>query len=842
MVREHSFSFPLPNGLHVRPASHLEEMARAFRADIVLVNDHNGRQASFRTVLALVATDTNQHDACRLVVDGEDADAAFAALTAYLCGAFLHCDDPLPAAVARPTAGVPLPRSLRGAGLSEYLRGTVACRGLGWGRVVTVAGLAMPPELLAEPSRGADIEQARFDHAVAALVEQLARNQRTTDGLEAGLLKAHLGMLRDASFAEQVTQRVRGGASAGAAIAAVIAALGEGFRHSRNPLLRERVLDLEDIAARLLEKLHGLAGAPQLPALTAPSVIVADSLTPGQLLALDRRHLQALVLGRAGQTSHTVILARSFAIPTLTGVAEASVRLRAGTDVVVDADLGLVIPAPAEGVRCYYEREGAKYAHLAARVATQTRRSAATADGRRLEVGANIASAVEATAAFAQGAEGIGVFRTELFFTGSATPPTEDEQYAAYSTAVRAADGRPVVFRTLDIGGDKPVPFLPLPAEDNPFLGCRGVRLYSDHAALLKTQMRAILRAAAHGPAKIMIPMIANLEEVRLAKRLLAEARAELPAATPAGEVAFGIMIEVPAVAFALEELAAEVEFFSLGTNDLAQYFFAADRGNPAVASRYSVFAPAFLRLLKQIVAAAHARGRWIGLCGEMAEDERALPLLLGLGLDEISLVAPRIPGTKAALAGLNATDCTALLDAALRCSDAGAVLDLISARRVPEIPLLAPELVVFDLDARTKSEVIRALVDLLQQAGRTDAPAVVEEAVWCREDSGSTGFGEGFAVPHCKCDAVTAPTVAIARLRTPVEWQALDGRPVDVVVLLAVRVSDSARVHLKTLARLSRLAMQDEFRALLRHETDPAALVAALVAHLEPAPQALSV
>jgi multiphosphoryl transfer protein len=836
MAREHSFSFPLPNGLHARPASQLEEIARAFRADIELVNEQNGRRASAKNVLALVATDTNHGDACRLIVGGDDAAAAFTALTAYLAGAFLHCDDALP--VAANAAVTPLSRSLRDAGLGEHFRGTVACRGLGWGRVVTVAGLMVPPELLAEPSRGAVVEQARFDRAVVVLLDQLGHTQRTASGAEAGLLKAHLGMLRDASFAAQVTERIKAGAAAGPAIVAAVSAVGEGFRHARNPLLRERVLDLEDIAGRLLEKLYGPAGAPRLPALTEPSVIVAESLTPGQLLALDRRQVQALVLGRAGQTSHTVILARSFALPTLTGVGEAAAKLRSGTEVVVDAEVGLVVPSPADKVRRYYERERTKLARLAARNSTQSRRPAVTADGRRLEVGANIASAVEATAAFAQGAEGIGIFRTELFFTGSATPPTEDEQCAAYTAAVRAGDGRPVVFRTLDIGGDKPVPFLPLPAEENPFLGCRGVRLYAAHAALLKTQMRAILRAAAHGPAKIMIPMIANLEEVRLAKRLLAEARTEVPAGTPVGDVAFGIMIEVPAAAFAIDELAAEVEFFSLGTNDLAQYFFAADRGDAAVASRYSVFAPAFLRLLKQIVSAVHARGRWIGLCGEMAEDVRALPLLVGLGLDEISLVGPRIAEIKAALATLNAAECAELLEAAVRCTDTTEVHDLIAARRRPAVPLLAPELITFDVDARSKAEAIRALVDLLHLAGRTESPAVVEEAVWRREDTGSTGFGEGFAVPHCKSDAIAAPTVAIARLRTPIDWQALDGRPVDVVVLLAIRASDPARDHLKTLARLSRLAMQDEFRALLRTESDPAALVATLKAHLEPVPQ----
>ncbi len=840
MAREYSFPFPLPNGLHARPASHLEEAARPFRAEIALVNNQNGRRASTRNVLELVATDTNQNDPCRLVIKGADEDAAFAALSAYLDDGFLRCDDPLPVSAPSPDV-VPLSRSLRAAGLTDFLRGTIASRGLGKGRVVIVASFAVPPELLAEVSRGADAELMRFDQAVSALLEQLVRTQSSAIGTTAALLTAHIGMLRDATFSEQATTRIRAGAAAGVAIAATVGAFADDFRHARNPLLHERVLDLEDIGGRLLEKIHGSAFASRLPELKGPSIVVAESLMPGQLLALDRRHIQALVLGRAGQTSHTIILARSLAIPALTGVADAPTRLKPGVETVVDAHAGIIISTPTAAVSRFYEREQAKLDRLAVRFATQAQRPAATADGRRLEVGANIASFAEAASACAQGAEGVGVFRTELLFAGCAVPPTEDEQCAAYTAAVRSFGGRPVVFRTLDIGGDKPVPFVSLPAEDNPFLGCRGVRLYAEHAPLLKTQMRAILRAAAHGSAKLMIPMIANLDEVRLAKRLLVEARAELPADTPAGEVAFGIMIEVPSVAFAVDELAAEVEFFSLGTNDLAQYFFAADRGNAAVAPRYSVFAPAFLRFLKQIVDAVHARGRWIGLCGEMAEDARALPLLVGLGLDEISLSAPRIPATKAALATLNASECTTLLDAALHCTDTEDVVQIAEAARVTALPLLAPELVLYDVDADSKAEAIRALVDALHLTDRTDVPAEVEEAIWRREDTGSTGFGDGFAVPHCKTDAVAAATVAIARLKKPVDWQALDGRPVDVVVLLAIRASDPARKHLKMLARLSRLAMQDEFRGLLRGERDPAALVVALQAQLEPVPQLAS-
>jgi fructose-specific PTS system IIA-like component len=834
MSREYSFSFPLPNGLHARPASHLEEAARLFRSKITLRNEQNGRYASLRNVFALVATDTNCRDACRLVIEGVDEEAALAALTAYLADGFLHCDDTLPAPVVE-VGMATLPRSLRATGLTDFLRGAAVCQGLGWGRIVCIERPVTPPEMLNEQSRGVEAEMTRFETAVAKLLKQLARAQAAATGTESDLLNAHLGILRDPTFTDQITTRIRAGAATGAAITSAVEVLATELRGARNSLLHDRVLDFEDIAGQLLELIYGSASTLRVPELSGPSVVVADSLTPGQLLSLDRQYVQALVLGHAGQTSHTIILARSFAIPALTGVVDAASRLKSGIEVIVDAHLGLVIPAPSDSVRFFYTREKNKLNNLAARLATEAKRPASTADGRRLEVCANIVSAAETAAAIARGAEGIGLFRTELFFTDRATPPSEEEQYAAYAKTLQTANNRPVIFRTLDIGGDKPVPFLPLPKEDNPFLGCRGVRLYADHSTLLKTQLRALLRAAAHGPTKILIPMVASLDEARLARRLLDEARSEIPPGTVVGKAEFGIMVEVPAVAFAIDELAAEVDFFSIGTNDLCQYFFAADRGNASVARHYNVLSPAFMRLLKKIVDAAHAHGKWIGLCGEMGENVHALPLLVGMGLDEISLAAPRIPATKAALATLNSSACIELLNTALRCPSADEVMQLVEAHRRPALPLLAPELVVFDVDASTKVEAIRALVDCLHVAGRTDAPAEVEEAVWRREETCSTGFGEGFAVPHCKTDSLNSPTVAIARLRNPVDWQAFDNRPVDIVILLGIRASDPDQEHLKTLARLSRLAMRDEFRDLLRNETSPQALVAALQTQLAP-------
>ena len=870
MAIEHRFLFPLPNGLHARPASHLEEIVRGFTAAITFANDRTGRTANAKSVLALVGTDTRHSDPCRLVFQGGDEAAACSRVVRFLSGPFTACDETLVNESPASPDQLRLPRSLKAAGLQRFHRGESACRGVGQGRAVVIGEFVLPPAFRTQQAGDAAQEHAAFCTAAAAVQNDLERslnsanatsaNQGLSDrtqgdmggtpmprgtgvppvsssdrsdfnwrscGTEAAVLKAHLAFLRDPALAGQITAQIEAGRTAAQAVVAAIEAHAAILRQAESAYLRERVLDLEDIGRRLLEKLCGPGGVPQPPVLSGPAVVFAETLTPGQFLALDRCHLRGLVLSRAGQTSHTVILARSFGIPTLTGVAPAALAVAPGTDTIVDASLGIVITEIPPGVQRWYERELAKLNCIAQAQAAAAAQLTVTRDGRRIEVGANLSSAEEAVAAFEQGAEGIGLFRTELLFMDRSEAPGEEEQYAQYAAVVRAAGGRPVIIRTLDIGGDKPVPFLKFPPESNPFLGYRGVRLYAEHSALVKTQFRALLRAAALGPLKVMVPMVACLEEARTTKRLFNEAKQELAAAGVAHghEVPFGLMIEVPAAAFILDELCAEADFFSIGTNDLTQYFLAADRENPKVANLYSSLHPGFLRLLQQIVVGVKARRRWIGLCGEMAEDALAQPLLVGLGLDEISLATPRVAATKAALAQLASADCAALLDRALHCATRDEVAQLLAARPVSAAPLLTPELVAIDLDFRTKEEAIRAAVDLLQVAGRTTRPELIEEEIWQREDTYSTGFGGGLAVPHCKSAHLAANTIVILKSRQGVEWGSIDGQPVRVAILLAIRADDHGKEHLKVFAKLSRLVVRDEFRDRLMAGTDPAAL-----------------
>jgi fructose-specific PTS system IIA-like component len=441
-----------------------------------------------------------------------------------------------------------------------------------------------------------------------------------------------------------------------------------------------------------------------------------------------------------------------------------------------------------------------------------------------LEVAANVSSAEELTAVFQDGADGIGLFRTEMLFLGRTTAPSEEEQVEVYAQAARAAVSKPVILRTFDVGGDKPLPYLHMPAEGNPFLGYRGVRVYADHQELLEAQLRAILRASALGRIQLMVPMVSALDEVLWMKARIAKVQEDLRSRRIAFDPAMpvGMMIEVPSVAFILEQLCRELDFFSIGTNDLSQYFLAVDRDNSRVAGLSNVRHPGFLNFLEHIVSGVHRHGKWVGMCGDMAADLRHLPLLVALGLDEISVPAAEIPIVKERIARLAVPDCRKLLAQSLACqraSDVEACLD--RENNGAGRSLLDRELVLLDGEIDSKEEAIREIVDAFYVQGRTDDPDRLEEAVWTRESVYSTGLGHGFAVPHCKTDAVNAGSIGILKLRRPVDWGAVDGKPVQFVILLAARESDGNGAHLRVFSRLARNLMSEEFRGQLLNAQD---------------------
>ena len=831
MALEQEFICPLPGGIHARPASALEEVVRHYASEVTLLNRRTERRANAKSILGMVGTDIRLGDTFVFRASGPDEREAMARLSAFLRDEFPHCDAPL-AAVKAEAAG-PLSPCLREAGATIY-RGQPVVPGIGRGRVVSFGKFSVPPSLPRNGVTDAGHEWRRLDAALQKLDTACDHRLATAMGVEAALITVHRSIARDVDFRGSlraaVTERRR---TAAGAIEEVEAQFSKMLAASGNPLLRERALDVQDICRELLCEIYGDAARIAEVKLTADAVVVAESLTPGQFLALDRNFLKGMVLASAGGTSHTVILARSFNIPTLAGVRELPAIQLGAQEVVVDAEAGALVTDLTAAAQRYYALEERRITGRRARLKGLTARDAATADGQRIEIAANISTAAEAAGAFESGAEGIGLFRTEMLFLDRQTPPDEQEQFESYRAVIQAAKGRPVVIRTLDVGGDKPLAYLNLPAEANPFLGRRAVRIYPEFETLFRTQVRALVRASAAGKLSVMIPMIATVNEARWVKGIVADEQKKCATKEIAFDPAMpvGAMIEVPAAALAVAALSRELDFFSIGSNDLLQYFMAADRMDARLAPLSNPLQPAFLRLLKGIADAARAQQREISLCGEMGGQVRFLPLLAGLGLNKISAAAPAVAGLKAELARLNQGACRELLAGAANCAtaeEAGALLEQFSAQT--KVPLLETDLIMVECDATTKEEAIKQGVDRLFVMGRTDDSAAVEEAIWRREATYSTGFGHGFAIPHCQTDAVRFNSLVLLKLNSPVAWNSLDGQPVRVVILLAIRAAaEAGSTHMQVLAKLARKIIDDDFRAELERENEPARLGAIL-------------
>jgi phosphoenolpyruvate-protein phosphotransferase len=823
------FECPLPSGLHARPASLLAEFANQFTSDLDLTNMRTGASANLKSVLAIIAADVKHGDQCVIRISGTDEAEAAQNLRSYIAEIFPSSDVPLSTASSTPEHGA-LPRSLQT--LSEHAKfGTAVSPGIGQGKVVTIGGLRLPTRISEAPASDSVTERQLAERAIEAVRSRIRQKlANPLSATEAAVLNADLAMATDVAFIDKIRSLIEKGRSAGQAVIDA----GDHFinllRHANSEYIQERALDMQEICLQLLEEICGADFQQGDVELQEPSVVVAETLAPQQLLGLNRKLLKGIVLEYAGTTSHAVILAHSLGIPTVVGVKNAPNVLRPGTEVVVDANRGFVLCEVNTRTQRFYSHELQTLRRRKELQARFSKRLATTLDGKTLEIAANVASSQELIPAFEQGADGIGLFRTEALFFGRQTLLSEEEHLAVYAAVAKAAGGKPAILRTLDIGGDKPLPALALPKEDNPFLGCRGVRIYEEHREALRSQLRAMLRATVFGPLQIMLPMVASLNEVLQFKQQFEQLKAELRGEGIAFDenTRLGIMVEVPSAAFAIPVLSKELDFFSIGTNDLAQYFFAADRGNPRVSNVGSVRHPAFLRLLKQIVDDVHRAGKWVGMCGDMGADSRNLALLIGLGLDEISIPASEIPDCKARAGKFSATACKQLLNRAIECRSAAEVDLLIDQATLVERPseLIHRDLMLLNSSSRSKEEAIKEIVDAFYIAGRTEDRQQLEEALWTREAVYSTGLGYGFATPHCQTDAVLADSIALLKLDEPIEWGSVDGKPVQTVLSLAMRKSGASRRHMQVFSKLARRLMDDNFRSHLLGIEDAAEVV----------------
>jgi len=512
-------------------------------------------------------------------------------------------------------------------------------------------------------------EAARLDDAIGAVLARLERleaHAATEAGAEVGdIFEAHRMFLEDPSFSGAALAAVRDEAiDAATAVARATDALAGEFAGLGDDYFAQRADDVRDIGAQVLRALLGL-GDGGFASLTVPSVIVAHDLTPSETVTIPPGMALAFVTEIGSPTSHTAILARGLGIPAVVGAG--ALEVEPGCIVAVDGSTGELWIEPEPDVVAELHRRRTALDSLTAAAAAHSHQPATSLDGRTIEVVANIGTTEDAVRADEMGAEGVGLFRTEFLFIDRGAPPTEEEQFDTYRRVFEVFGDRPVVVRTLDVGGDKNVPGIDLEPELNPFLGVRGIRLTLANDDLFQTQLRALLRAAVGGNLKLMFPMVSSLVEIDAARAAVERAGRSLDDAgtSRAGGFEIGIMIEVPSAAVMADVLAPHVDFFSIGTNDLTQYTLAVDRTNPAVAPLADALHPAVLRLIASVIEAAHARGKWVGLCGELAGDPTAAPVLLGLGLDEWSMNPPAVALVKARVRELDAGACG---DVAARC------------------------------------------------------------------------------------------------------------------------------------------------------------------------------
>ncbi|AYV20118.1 MULTISPECIES: phosphoenolpyruvate--protein phosphotransferase [Vibrio] len=832
-MRSFTFSCELPNGVHARPAGHVETLCNQYLSNIEWQNERTGLSGNAKSVLSLIGTDTLLGDTCMITIDGEDEESALEAIQNFIANEFPHCDSPLEQTHANEEQQ-PLPRNLSNL-TKGAIRATSVSSGIGRGVVVKVGAINFDQLPYLPETRALEEEKSELKSGLAQLSKAIEVQANTSVDTESEVLAAHLSILRDESFAQQLNTNLVEGRSCAQAVVATAKHYAEQLQKSSSQYLRERELDIRDVCFQLLQTIYGDEHYTSQLALTEPSICMAEDLTPSQFLELDKSLLKGLVLTHGGSTSHTVILARSFGIPTVVGMKDGALEADIGQEVYLDANLGAIVTDLTEPVVRYYEQENRIINTVRERQAAFKDTQGMTQDGKKLEVAANIAHSVEAKSAFDSGAEAIGLFRTEMLYMDRKSAPKEDELYNIFCQALDAASGRAIIVRTIDIGGDKPVDYLNIPKENNPFLGYRAVRIYEEFIDLFKTQLRAILRASAHGPLKIMIPMISSMEEILWVKDILAEIRQELrKEQVPFDEkIPLGIMMEVPSVAFIIDQCCEEVDFFSIGSNDLTQYLMAVDRDNAKVTKHYNSLNPAFLRTLDHVVNEVHRHGKWIGLCGELGAKGSVLPLLVGLGLDEISMSAPSIAATKERISKLDSRECRQLLNKAMQCRTPLEVEHLLAQFRMAqtEAPLISEDCIKLDLDLRSKEEVIKTLADNLFLTGRCRYPNKLADDLWAREDVFSTGLGFGFAIPHTKSEHIEQSAVSVCRLAKPIQW---GDEEAQFVIMLTLNKHAAGDQHMKIFSKLARKIMHAEFRDALFNAQSSSEIEQKLMTELE--------
>lgn len=674
-----------PHGLHARPAKQLVQVARAQTVPVnVRLEEGSPASVSAASLTKVIGLGARRGQWLVLSAEGSEAPQALAAIASAIESGLGEKVTPFDSGRERlaPQHAQQEPAIEPLAADTPHMA-IAASPGLAIGPVFVIRPQQFDyPEQADNPDR----ELARLHNAVQEGIAQLDALVRNAGGEVADILSMHEEMLGDPELHRAAEDAIREGRSAEAAWWESIETAAHAQEMLADRLLAERAADLRDVGRRVLSILCNIQ-LPEPP--DHPYILVMDDIGPSDVARLDTSRVRGLLTERGGATAHSAILARALGIPAVVGAGKAVMALTNASMLILDGERGRVIPSPSEE---RLRRAEQNLLDLREREADAWERRfeiAQTRDGHRVEVAANLGNTAHAEDAVERGAEGVGLLRTEFLFMAHSSAPDLATQTAEYRQAIDALNGRPLVARTLDVGGDKPLPYWPVPQEDNPFLGLRGIRLALTEPDVLETQLRALLMAAAPAtgseesprPMRIMLPMVKDVAEFRAAKAIFDRLLAEIPENERASDVQLGVMIEIPSSALLASSLAAEVDFFSVGTNDLTQYTLAIDRGHPELSAQADGLHPAVLRLIQMTVEAAHAQGKWVGVCGELASDTAAIPVLVGLGVDELSVSARQIPLVKARLREFDLTEAQACAQLALSQATSNDVRDALEAR-----------------------------------------------------------------------------------------------------------------------------------------------------------------
>ena len=660
-------------GLHARPAKVLVNLAKQFKSNISL--QHGGKRANAKSMVSVLTLGAASGSGITVQANGVDEEKAIAEIEAAILSGLGDNDSPAETGPvpARAEAYMEIPQAIETVE-PGVIKGVGAAPGIAVGPIFHFQQVEL--ELDNPETLSAD-NQIDLSEALTRAKAQLAElHQQMTDkklGAEAAIFEAHTELLDDPELNEAVQVRVNTGQSPAKAWKATIDERAAGIAALNDPLLAARAADLRDVGKRVLRLMLGLS-EKSISMPTTPVVVVARELSPSDTASFDPERVLGFGIVEGGPTSHIAILARALGLPAIVGVDESMLALEEKTPVILNGNDGTLTVYPAADVlerAKLAQRRWLEYRRFAQEQASLP---AVTQDGQRVDVTANAGSIADAAEALNMGADGIGLLRTEFLFLERTTAPSEDEQFSVYRAIAETMKTLPVIVRTLDIGGDKPLPYIQLKPELNPFLGERGIRLCLNRPELFREQLRAILRAAPFGNLRIMFPMVSDIAELRQARALIEELRRELVA--PAVQI--GIMIEVPSAALLADIFAPEIDFFSIGTNDLTQYTLAMDRGNSALASKHDGLHPAVLRLIAHTIESAHKHGKRADICGELGSDAAAIPILLGLGMDELSVSIPSVPTVKAQVRSLKISELESLAREALNCSTAQEVRELV--------------------------------------------------------------------------------------------------------------------------------------------------------------------